>query len=62
MEQSSNVGFGHDLLKHNLVVFQDGEAALQVKHIGIFIFSKKSILILKLFGHIFLEILLQYFF
>lgn len=29
-EQSSNVGFGHDLLKHNIVVFREGEGAMQV--------------------------------
>lgn len=30
VEQSSNVGFGHDLLKHNMVVFRNGEGAVQV--------------------------------
>ncbi|KAJ8965156.1 hypothetical protein NQ314_004381 [Rhamnusium bicolor] len=30
IEQSANVGFGYDLVKHNLVVFRDGEGAMQV--------------------------------
>ncbi|CAH1112190.1 unnamed protein product, partial [Psylliodes chrysocephalus] len=30
VDQSSHVGFGYDLLKHNLVVFRDGEGAMQV--------------------------------
>lgn len=30
VEQSANVGFGYDLVNHNLVVFQDGEGAMQV--------------------------------
>nr|XP_023013429.1 intraflagellar transport protein 56 [Leptinotarsa decemlineata] len=30
IDQSANVGFGYDLLKHNLVVFRDGEGAMQV--------------------------------
>ncbi|CAH1116872.1 unnamed protein product [Phaedon cochleariae] len=30
VEQNSNVGFGYDLLKHNLVVFRDGEDAMQI--------------------------------
>ncbi|CAG9861283.1 unnamed protein product [Phyllotreta striolata] len=29
-DQGSHVGFGYDLLKHNLVVFRDGEGAMQV--------------------------------
>ncbi|CAH1963049.1 unnamed protein product [Acanthoscelides obtectus] len=29
-DQSANVGFGYDLLKHNLVVFRDGDGAMQV--------------------------------
>ncbi|XP_022916832.1 intraflagellar transport protein 56 isoform X2 [Onthophagus taurus] len=29
-DQSTNVGFGHDLVKHNLVVFRNGEGAMQV--------------------------------
>lgn len=35
-EQSSNIGFGHDLLKHNMVVFRDGEGAMQVIRFHIF--------------------------
>ncbi|XP_030750941.1 intraflagellar transport protein 56 isoform X2 [Sitophilus oryzae] len=30
VDQTSNVGFGYDLVKHNLVVFRDGEDAMQV--------------------------------
>lgn len=30
MEQSYNAGFGYDLLKHNMVVFREGEGAMQV--------------------------------
>lgn len=30
MDQSANVGFGYDLVKHNLVVFRDGEGAMQI--------------------------------
>lgn len=30
VEQSANAGFGHDLVKHNLVVFRGGEGAMQV--------------------------------
>lgn len=30
VDQSANVGFGYDLVKHNLVVFRDGEGAMQV--------------------------------
>lgn len=30
LDASANVGFGYDLLKHNMVVFKDGEGALQV--------------------------------
>ncbi|KAK6637875.1 Intraflagellar transport protein 56 [Polyplax serrata] len=29
-QNTSNVGFGHDLIKHNIVVFKGGEEALQV--------------------------------
>ncbi|XP_060521744.1 intraflagellar transport protein 56 isoform X2 [Cylas formicarius] len=29
-DQTANVGFGYDLVKHNLVVFRDGEDAMQV--------------------------------
>lgn len=34
-EQSNNVGFGHDLLKHNTVVFREGEGAMQVHGVNI---------------------------
>ncbi|KAG5895880.1 hypothetical protein JTB14_000495 [Gonioctena quinquepunctata] len=30
IDQSANVGFGYDLLKHNLVVFRDGDGAMQI--------------------------------
>lgn len=30
VDQSVNAGFGFDLVKHNLVVFSDGEDAMQV--------------------------------
>lgn len=30
VDQSGNVDFGHDLVKHNLVVFRNGEGAMQV--------------------------------
>ncbi|KAK9888298.1 hypothetical protein WA026_000558 [Henosepilachna vigintioctopunctata] len=30
LDASANVGFGYDLLKHNMVVFKDGEGAMQV--------------------------------
>ncbi|KAL1488888.1 hypothetical protein ABEB36_014680 [Hypothenemus hampei] len=30
VDQTANVGFGYDLLRHNLVVFRDGEDAMQV--------------------------------
>ncbi|KAF7286814.1 hypothetical protein GWI33_003871 [Rhynchophorus ferrugineus] len=30
IDQASNVGFGYDLVKHNMVVFRDGEEAMQV--------------------------------
>uniref|UniRef100_A0A6P7GWU4 Intraflagellar transport protein 56-like n=1 Tax=Diabrotica virgifera virgifera TaxID=50390 RepID=A0A6P7GWU4_DIAVI len=30
IDQSNHVGFGYDLLKHNMVVFRDGEGAMQV--------------------------------
>ncbi|XP_017768894.1 PREDICTED: intraflagellar transport protein 56 [Nicrophorus vespilloides] len=30
VEQSANAGFGHDLVKHNLVVFRNGEGAMQI--------------------------------
>ncbi|KAF5287512.1 hypothetical protein FQA39_LY04140 [Lamprigera yunnana] len=30
VDQSANVGFGHDLVRHNLVVFRNGLGALQV--------------------------------
>lgn len=30
VDQTANVGFGYDLVKHNLVVFRDGEDAMQV--------------------------------
>ncbi|KAJ8959044.1 hypothetical protein NQ318_022299 [Aromia moschata] len=30
IDQSANVGFGYDLVKHNLVVFREGEGAMQV--------------------------------
>ncbi|KAJ8923301.1 hypothetical protein NQ315_001859, partial [Exocentrus adspersus] len=30
IDQSANAGFGYDLVKHNLVVFRDGEGAMQV--------------------------------
>lgn len=30
IDQTANVGFGYDLVKHNLVVFRDGEDAMQV--------------------------------
>ncbi|KAJ8983941.1 hypothetical protein NQ317_008643 [Molorchus minor] len=30
IDNSANVGFGYDLVKHNLVVFRDGEGAMQV--------------------------------
>lgn len=31
VEQCANAGFGYDLIKHNLVVFRDGEGAMQVQ-------------------------------
>lgn len=31
VEQSANAGFGYDLVRHNLVVFKDGEGAMQVR-------------------------------
>ncbi|GJQ73447.1 hypothetical protein Trydic_g13807 [Trypoxylus dichotomus] len=30
VDHSANAGFGHDLVKHNLVVFRNGEGAMQV--------------------------------
>ncbi|KAL3272369.1 hypothetical protein HHI36_013847 [Cryptolaemus montrouzieri] len=30
LDSCANVGFGYDLLKHNMVVFKDGEGAMQV--------------------------------
>ncbi|XP_066151815.1 intraflagellar transport protein 56 isoform X2 [Euwallacea fornicatus] len=30
VDQTANVGFGYDLVKHNLVVFRDGEDSMQV--------------------------------
>lgn len=30
VDQSANAGFGYDLLRHNLVVFREGEGAMQV--------------------------------
>ncbi|XP_050311296.1 intraflagellar transport protein 56 isoform X2 [Anthonomus grandis grandis] len=30
VDQTANVGFGYDLVRHNLVVFRDGEDAMQV--------------------------------
>ncbi|XP_074034664.1 tetratricopeptide repeat domain 26 isoform X2 [Leptinotarsa decemlineata] len=35
IDQSANVGFGYDLLKHNLVVFRDGEGAMQPEHVKV---------------------------
>lgn len=30
IDQTANVGFGYDLLKHNMVVFKEGQGAMQV--------------------------------
>lgn len=34
VDQSANVGFGFDLVRHNLVVFRNGEGAMQVSIIA----------------------------
>lgn len=38
MEQSTNIGFGHDLIKHNMVVFREGEGSMQVIFIQLYRF------------------------